>query len=217
MADPIRVVIADDHTIVRSGLRLLLEAEPEIEVVGEALNGNEALEMVEKKSPDVIIMDIAMPDMDGLEATRQIKLRWPNTQVLVLTMHRSEEYFFEMLKAGASGYLLKGAETSELINAIHVVDRGEVFLYPTMAQKLVKDYLSMVQWGSETNSLLTTREREILTLLGEGYSTKEIAEKLVISPSTIHTHSGNLMAKLGLNNRHELFRYARQHGLINDE
>jgi len=214
MTEPIRVVIADDHTIVRSGLRLLLEAEPDIDVVGEALNGNEALALVETKSPDVVIMDIAMPDMDGLEATRQIKHRWPKTQVLVLTMHRSEEYFFEMLKAGASGYLLKGAETSELINAIHVVGRGEVFLYPTMAQKLVKDYLNMVQWGSESNSLLTTREREILTLLGEDFSTKEIAEKLVVSPSTIHTHLGNLIAKIGLNNRHELIRYARQHGLI---
>ncbi len=217
MNECIRVVIADDHTIVRSGLRLLLEAEPEIEVVGEALNGKEALDLVEAKSPDVIIMDIAMPDMDGLEATRQIKLRWPKTQVLVLTMHRSDEYFFEMLKAGASGYLLKGAETSELINAIHVVGRGEVFLYPTMAQKLVKDYLSMVQWGSETNTLLTMREREILNLLCEGYSTKEIAEKLVVSPSTVHSHRGNLMAKLGLNNRHELIRYARQHGLIKDQ
>jgi len=217
MSDRIRVLIADDHIIVRSGLRLLLEAEPDIDVVGEALDGNEALSLVEKHLPDVVLMDISMPGMDGLEATRRIKAGWPEIKVLVLTMHRSDEYFFEMLKAGASGYILKGAETSELIQAVRVVGRGEVFLYPTMAQKLVKDYLNFVQWGEESGSSLSPREKEILTLLAEGYSNKEIAEKLVISPSTIHSHRSNLMTKLGLNNRRELIRYARQRGLIQDE
>jgi len=217
MSDRIRVLIADDHIIVRSGLRLLLEAEPDIDVVGEALDGNEALSLVEKHHPDVVLMDISMPGMDGLEATRRIKAGWPEIKVLVLTMHRSDEYFFEMLKAGASGYILKGAETSELIQAVRVVGRGEVFLYPTMAQKLVKDYLNFVQWGEESGSSLSPREKEILTLLAEGYSNKEIAEKLVISPSTIHSHRSNLMTKLGLNNRRELIRYARQRGLILDE
>ena len=217
MSDPIRVLIADDHIIVRSGLRLLLEAEPDIEVVGEALEGGEALNLVEKHLPDVVLMDIAMPGMNGLEATRQIKASWPQVNVLVLTMHRSDEYFFEMLKAGASGYILKGAETSDLIHAVRVVGRGEVFLYPTIAQKLVKDYLNLVQWGEESGSSLSSREKEILRLLGEGYSTKEIAEELVISQSTVHTHRSNLMTKLGLSNRRELIQYARQRGFVGDE
>ncbi len=217
MSDRIRVLIADDHIIVRSGLRLLLEAEPDIDVVGEALEGGEALNLVEQHLPDVVLMDIAMPGMDGLEATRRIKAKWPQIQVLVLTMHRSDEYFFEMLKAGASGYILKGAETSDLIHAVRVVGRGEVFLHPTMAQKLVKDYVTMIQWGEGTGSILSPREKEILRLLSEGCSTKEIAEKLVISPSTVHSHQSNLMTKLGLSNRRELIQYARQRGLIQDE
>ena len=130
MTDKIRVLIADDHTIVRSGVRLLLQAEPDIEVVGEALNGDEAVTLAEALRPDVILMDIAMPGKNGLEATRQIKARFPDMDILGLTMHRSDEYFFEMLRAGASGYVLKAAETSELIGAIRVVARGEVFLYP---------------------------------------------------------------------------------------
>lgn len=217
MSDRIRVLIADDHIIVRSGLRLLLEAEPDIDVVGEALEGGEALNLVEQHLPDVVLMDITMPGMDGLEATRRIKARWPQIQVLVLTMHRSDEYFFEMLKAGASGYILKGAETSDLIHAVRVVGRGEVFLYPTMAQKLVKDYVNSIQWGEGIGSSLSSREKEILRLLSEGCSTKEIAEKLVISPSTVHSHRSNLMTKLGLSNRRELIQYARQRGLIQDE
>ena len=217
MSDRIRVLIADDHPIVRSGLRLLLEAEADIDVVGEALDGVEALNLIQKQLPDVVLMDIAMPGMDGLEATRQIKERWPQIKVLVLTMHRSDEYFFEMLKSGASGYILKGAETSDLIRAVQVVGRGEVFLYPTMAQKLVKDYLNFIQWSEESGSSLSSRETEILRLLSEGFSSKEIAEKLVISPSTVHSHRSNIMSKLGLNSRHELIQYARQRGLIQDE
>lgn len=217
MSDRIRVLIADDHIIVRSGLRLLLEAEPDIDVIGEALEGGEALNLVEKHLPDVVLMDISMPGMDGLEATRQIKARWPQVNVLVLTMHRSDEYFFEMLKAGASGYILKGAETSDLIHAVRVVGRGEVFLYPSIAQKLVKDYLNLVQWGEASGISLSAREKEILRLLGEGYSTKEIAEELVISQSTVHSHRSNLMTKLGLSNRRELIQYARKRGLIQEE
>jgi two-component system response regulator NreC len=217
MSKQIRVLIADDHIIVRSGVRLLLEAESEIEVVGEALDGYEALVLAEKHHPDVVLMDITMPGMDGLEATRQIKARWPEIQVLVLTMHRSDEYFFEMLKAGASGYILKGAETSDLINAVRVVGRGEVFLYPIMAQKIVKGYLDFVQWGESSGSSLSPREKEILVLMSEGFSTNEIAAKLVVSPSTIHSHRSNLMAKLGLSSRHELIQYARQSGFIRDE
>lgn len=217
MNKSIRVLIADDHTIVRSGLRLLLEAEPDIEVVGEALDGREALALVEKHLPDVVLMDIAMPGMDGLEATRRVKEGWPQVNVLVLTMHRSDEYFFEMLKAGASGYLLKGAETSDLIRAVRIVAQGEVFLYPAMAQKLVKDYLTIAKWETGAGSSLSPREKEVLRLFGEGLDTKEIADKLVISLSTVHTHTSNLMTKLGLTTRRELIQYARKLGRISEE
>ena len=217
MADKARVLIADDHTIVRSGVRLLLQAEPDIEVVGEALNGDEAVALAASLRPDVVLMDIAMPGMGGLEATRQIKARFPEMHVLVLTMHRSDEYFFEMLKAGASGYVLKGAETNELIGAIRAVARGEVFLYPTMAKQLLQDYLNRLKEGAGLSQpTLTPREREILRLLAEGYSNKEIAERLIVSPSTIHSHRTNLMRKLNLSSRHDLIRYARERGLIRD-
>lgn len=214
MTERIRVLVADDHTIVRSGVRLLLEAEPDIEVVGEALDGHEAITKAETLRPDVILMDIAMPGMDGLEATRHIKTHWPDIEVLVLTMHRTDDYFFEMLKAGASGYILKGAQTDELIHALKVVSRGEVFLYPSMTGRLVEEFLSQTEGGSHPDLSLSPRETEILILLADGYSNKEIAEKLVISPSTVHSHRSNLMAKLGLNTRHELVQYARERGLI---
>ena len=214
MTDQIRVLIADDHTIVRSGVRLLLEGEPDIEVVGEALDGSEALALAETLRPDVVLMDIAMPGIDGLEATRQLKARWPDIKVLALTMHRTEEYFFEMLQAGASGYVLKAAETGELIHAVRVVAQGEVFLYPTMARQLVQDYLNRTGDGAASDPALSPRENEILQLLAEGYSYKEIAEKLVVSPSTVHTHRNNLMRKLNLSNRRELIQYARRRGLL---
>ena len=215
MSKKIRVLIADDHVIVRYGVRQLLAAEPDIEIVGEAVDGNQAVALADELQPAVVLMDIGMPGMDGLEATRQIKTNWPDIHVLVLTMHRSEEYFFEMLKKGASGYILKGAETSDLILAVRVVAQGEVFLYPTMAQKLVRDYLSL-KGGGETalDPQLSPRENEILQLLAEGYSNKEIADKLVVSPSTVHSHRTNLMQKLGLSSRHELIQYARQRGLL---
>jgi two-component system response regulator NreC len=214
VVDQISVLIADDHTIVRSGVRLLLEAESDIRVVGEALNGREALELAESLQPDVVLMDISMPEMDGLEATKQLKTRFPHINVLVLTMHRSDDYFFEMLKVGASGYILKGAKTSELINAVRIVQRGEVFLYPSMTQKLVQGYLQLANWEDEGEPSLSPREKEIFRLLAEGYSNKEIAEKLVISPSTVYSHRANLMDKLGLGNRRELIQYARKRGLI---
>ncbi len=214
MADPIRVLIADDHTVVRSGVRLLLETESDMVVVGEARDGREVVALAETLQPDVILMDVAMPEMDGMTATCQIKAAWPQINILALTMHRTDEYFFEMLKAGASGYVLKGADTSDLINAVRIVSRGEIFLYPTMAQRLVQDYLRRVKDEADPRPGLSPREKEILHLLAEGYSNKEIAEKLVISPSTVHTHRSNLMTKLGLTTRFELIQFAREHGLI---
>lgn len=214
MSDSIRVVIADDHTIVRSGLKLLMSSEDGIEVIGEAPDGAAAVELVQELQPDVVLMDIGMPGLNGLEATRRIKELTPDVSVLVLTMHRSEEYFFQMLEAGASGYILKGAETSDLISAVRSVARGDVFIYPSMARRLLQEYLS--HFGSEDPDLprLTPREKEILRYIAEGYTSKEIAAKLVISASTVHTHRTNLMHKLNLTKRHELVQYARKHGLI---
>lgn len=214
VTDLIRVIIADDHAIVRSGVRLLLEAEPDIEVVGEASDGNETMDLVEALQPDVALIDIAMPVMDGLEATRQTTKQFPRTKVLILTMHRSDEYFFEAIKAGASGFILKGAKANNLIEAVRVVSAGEVFLYPTMARKLVQGYLTLAGWEIESELSLSPREKQVLRLLAEGYSNSEIAKKLFVSPSTVHTHRSNLMEKLGLSNRHELLQYARQKGLI---
>ncbi len=214
MTEPIRVLIADDHTIVRAGIRLLLEIETDIEVVGEAVNGREAVALVEQACPDVVLMDIAMPELDGLEATGLIKARCPDTSVLVLTMHRTEEYLFEMLRVGASGYLIKGAETEELIHAIRVVARGEVFLYPSVAGRLVQEYLELTGVAQDGKTPLSPREKEIMQLLVKGYSNKEIAESLVISVSTVYTHRSKMMEKLGLTTRHELIQYARRRGLI---
>ncbi|MFZ0547534.1 MAG: response regulator transcription factor [Candidatus Promineifilaceae bacterium] len=214
MTKPIRLLLADDHTIFRAGIRMLLDLEPDIEVIGEAVEGSQAVDLTEKLMPDVVLMDIAMPRMDGLEATRHIKAECPDTQVLVLTMHRSDEYLFETLKAGASGYVIKGAETDELISAIRVVARGQVFLYPSIAGKLVREYLELSGIGNDPTSALTPREKEIMLLLAEGYGNKEIAEKLVISTSTVYTHHAKLMEKLGLTSRHELIQYARDKGLL---
>jgi two-component system, NarL family, response regulator NreC len=214
MDKPIRVLIADDHAIVRSGVRMLLEVEPDFTVVGEAEDGGQAIALTEELQPDVVLMDIAMPGIDGLEATRQIKAHWPDVNIVVLTMHRSEEHFFEMLKIGASGYLLKGAEPGDLIHALRVVAQGSIFLYPTMAQKLVQDYLNLSGGKPALDPQISPRENEIMQLLVEGYSNKEIAEKLVVSLSTVHTHRTNLMQKLGLSNRHELIQYARKRGLL---
>ncbi len=214
MPDPIAVLIADDHTIVRSGLNLLLSSEPDLQVVGEASDGAAAVEMAEQLRPHVVLMDIGMPGVNGVEATRQIKQRVPECNILVLTMHRSDEYFFEMLNAGASGYILKGAETSELIQAVRAVARGDVFLYPSMARGLVRQYLSLSSAGVSGEPALTPRESEIARMVAEGFSNREIADKLVVSPSTVHSHRSNLMRKLGLSTRRELVQYARQRGLI---
>lgn len=217
MAETIRVLIADDHTIVRAGVRMLLESEPDMVVVGEALTGDEAVHLADELRPTVILMDIAMPTLNGLEATRRIKAALPDTRVLVLTMHRSDDYFFEMLKAGASGYVLKAADTDELLTAIRVVARGETFLLPTMAKKLVQDYVRRFgEVEASGQPSLTPREKQVLRLVAKGFSNKEIAEQLVLSPSTVHTHRSNLMQKLKLSTQHDLIQYARAEGWISE-
>jgi two-component system response regulator NreC len=214
MTDRIRILIADDHTIFRSGLKLLFSSEPAFDVIAEAEDGAQAIELAHQLQPDVVLMDIGMPGINGYEATKTIKADNPDVNILVLTMHRSEEYFFKMLDAGASGYVLKGAETEELIQAVQTVARGDAFLYPSMVRRLVDRYLKVQSSEAAQRDSLTARENEILQLIANGYSNNDIAEKLVISPSTVHTHRTNIMQKLGLSKRHELVRYARDQGLL---
>ncbi len=210
--EKIRILIVDDHTIVRAGIRLLLQAEPDIEVVGEAGSVQEAIAQTEALQPDVVLMDVAMPGASGMEATREIKRRWSHVQVLGLTMHRSDDYFFRMLEAGASGYVLKGADPGDLITAVRTVHRGEVYLDPSMAKKLVADYLQREVTPPYAN--LTDREIEVLRLIAEGHTTGEIGEILNLSPHTVQTHRRNIMEKLNLHDRGELIRYAIRRGLI---
>ncbi len=211
-----RVLIADDHVIVREGLRALLEAQPDIKVVGEAADGEEAVKKTREVQPDIVLMDITMPGMNGLEATRQIRQHSPDVKILALTMHEGNEYFFKILDAGASGYFIKGGSSSELISALRAVWSGDVFLYPTMAKKLLSDYLRRVRTGQDKESYdgLTNREREILKLIAEGHTNQEIAELLVLSVATVQTHRAHIMAKLGLHSRTELIKYAIRRGFI---
>lgn len=211
-----RILIADDHAIVREGLRTLLEAQPDIEVVGEATDGEEAVNKTQEIQPDIVLMDITMPGMNGLEATRQIRQNNPDAKILVLTMHEGDEYFFKFLDAGASGYFIKGGSSTELISALRAVWNGDVFLYPTMAKKLLSDYLQRVKTGSNKESYdgLTNREREVLKLIAEGYTNQEISERLVLSVTTVQTHRAHIMAKLGLHGPTELVKYALRRGFI---
>lgn len=213
----IKVLIADDHPIVRSGICSLLESQTDLEVVGEAESGREAISMARELMPDVVVMDIAMPDVNGLEATRQIKKHSPHINILALTVYDNEEYFFQMLSAGASGYLPKKAATEELVQAIRAVHQGAAFLYPTVAKKLIGEYLRRVDSGEELASYdgLTPREKEVLKLIAEGFTNQEIANQLYLSKKTIETHKENIMNKLNMHNRVELVKYAIRKGLIN--
>jgi len=212
----ISLILADDHAVVRSGLRMLLEAQPDMIIVAEAETGVEAVEKVKSLQPDVILMDIQMPDMNGIEATERIRRIAPKTAVLALTMHEDDQYFFEMLHAGASGYVPKRAAPDDLLNAIRTVSRGEVFLYPSLATRLVQDYLKRADPEEEPliYSELTPREREVLVLIAEGLSNAEIADDLVISVKTVDRHRENIMRKLNMHNRIDLVKYAIRTGLI---
>jgi DNA-binding NarL/FixJ family response regulator len=211
----IRVLLADDHTILRDGIRSLLEDEPDIEVIGEAEDGHSAVRMTEQFEPDVVVMDIAMPLLNGLEATRQIKRNNPQVKVLILTMHENEEYIRQVLATGAMGYILKDAAARELLGAIRAVHRGEAVLSPAITRLVIEDYL---RWGEPQPEVisngLSAREREVLQLIAEGYTNKQIGEILCISVKTVQAHRNNLMQKLDLHDRGELIKYAIQKKII---
>jgi two-component system, NarL family, response regulator NreC len=214
----IHILLADDHTILRAGLKMMLNAQPDMEVIGEAQDGRHTIVEATRLRPDVVLMDITMPDMNGIEATRLIKKSLADVKVLVLTMHENEEYVFQALRAGASGYILKEAADTELINALHVVESGNFYLSPTAQSVMVGDYLQRVHSGEEKDSYssLTEREREILKLVAEGFTNNQIAERLIISPKTVDTHRTHVMDKLNLHSRAELVKYAMRRGLLED-
>ncbi len=212
----IRLLLVDDHQVVRSGLRMLLASESDVEIVGEAGTAQEALDAVRLLKPTVVLMDIGLPDLSGIDATREIKRTNPEVAVVALTIHEDEEYFFKMLEVGAGGYVPKRAAPEELLTAIRAAAAGEVYLYPSMAKLLVKDYLAQNRSSEAAATLdgLTTREQEVLRYLAEGVDNEGIAEALTISIKTVARHRENIMQKLGLHSRSELVRYAIRKGII---
>ena len=215
----IRVVIADDHHLVRKGFRALLDQEPDIEVVGEAVGGREALNLVEQLRPDVLVIDLEMPGMSGLEAVRRLKSQQRPLRILVLTMHKDTERILQALRAGAVGYILKDGAVSDLVNGIRTVYQEEVFLSPTISTRVVAGLLDLLETTAVTSPMdtLTDREREVLQLIAEGHARREIADRLYISPKTVDTHRANIMGKLGVKNDAALVRLAVRYGLVSLE
>ena len=211
-----RLLLVDDHAVVRSGLRMLLENERDVEIIGEASSARDAIEATERLKPNVILMDIGLPDLSGIDATREIKKHSPEVAIVALTIHEDEEYFFKMLEAGASGYVPKRAAPDELLTAIRAAANGQVYLYPSLAKLLVRDFLSggRPSPDAQPSSELTDREQEVLTYLAEGANNEEIATALVISPKTVARHRENIMRKLNLHSRADLVRYAIRKGII---
>lgn len=214
MSKNIRTLLVDDHRIVREGIRSLLEAQEGINVVGEAENGRDAFKLVGELKPDVILMDISMPLLNGIEATRQIKRDFPKTRILILSLYDDEETIRQALAAGAMGYLTKDAATKELISAIQTVHNGEMVLSPAITRMVVEDYLRWADIKVDSSDKLTPREREVLQLIAEGYTNKEIAEILKIAIKTVKAHRANLMQKLNLHNKGDLIKYAIQKKII---
>ena len=210
----IRILLADDHQVLRSGLRALLNMEPDLDVVGEASNGIEAVKLAETLRPDIIVMDVSMPEMDGLKAAEEIQSLGLQSKIVILTVHADEQYLFQTLKAGASGYVHKSSADSELIDAIRTANRGDVFLYPSTIKKLLEEYLRGEAREADDKDPLTNREREVLKATVEGYTNNEIAEQLVISPKTVDTYRQRIMEKLNLHHRSELIRYALKRGYL---
>jgi len=210
----IKVLIADDHAIVRTGLRALLKSEPDLELVGEATGGYEAIELVGKRHPDILILDLSMPDLDGIAVTRQLKPEYPDLRILILTVHEDEAMLREAIKAGAFGYVLKRAAEAELISAIETVRRGDLYVDPAMLRVLLVESTEPKTAQSASPEPLTPRETEVLKLIVQGYTNRQIGETLILSVRTVEGHRANLQEKLGLHTRVELVRYARDHGLI---
>ena len=206
-----RILLADDHVVVRRGLKLVLDAQPDLEVVAEAGDGLEALELALRYDVDLAVLDVSMPRMTGLHAARELARRQPDLKLLILSMHDNEQYFFEALKAGASGYVLKSVADRDLVEACRATMRGEPFLYPAAVAALIRDYLER---GQEDGDVLTPRELEILKLVAEAHTTKQIADLLVISPKTVERHRANILEKLGMRDRVQLTRYAIRRGLV---
>jgi DNA-binding NarL/FixJ family response regulator len=214
----IRLLIVDDHFVVRVGLRTMLDGEPDLTVVGEAGNGIEAVAGAQQLRPDVVVMDISMPEMDGLEATRRIRATCPDTHILILTVHAQERYLFPVLKAGASGYVLKSTVDTELVNAIRAVAQGGAFLYPSATRMVLEDYLVRSRTGVEQDAYdrLSEREREVLKLIALGHTASEVAEQLALSPKSVETYRARIMEKLDLDSRAALVKYALARGLLAD-
>jgi two-component system response regulator NreC len=211
---PTRILIADDHGVLRAGLRALLNAEPGLVVVGEAADGQAALRLAGEMHPDVVVMDISMPGVDGIEVTRQLKKDLPNVRVLILTVHEDESLLRAAIRAGAAGYIVKRAVESELISAIHAACRGELYVHPSMTRALLHDLQPAFISEDVSVELLTPREIEVLRLVAKGYTNRQIAEELTISVRTVESHRANLMDKLNLRSRVELVRYATKHRLL---
>jgi DNA-binding NarL/FixJ family response regulator len=211
-----RILLADDHDVVRKGLRMVLDSAPDLEVVAEAGDGAEALELaLSEQDIHLAVLDVTMPRMTGLQAAREISRRKPEMRVLILSMHDNEQYFFEALKAGASGYVLKSVANRDLIEACRATMRGEPFLYPAAVRALVRDYLDRASRGEATpEDPLSPRELEVVKLIAEGFTSEEIAEQLFISKKTVDRHRANVLEKLGMRNRVELTRYAIRRGLV---
>jgi len=213
--DAVKVLVVDDHDVVREGIRMVLSSDPELEVVGTASSGEEAIDKVRELEPRVVVMDIGMPGLSGFEATRRIREANPEVQVVALTVHDSEAYVFQMLQAGATGYVIKRAPAEDVIHAVKRAALGESVLHPSVAKLVIKDYLSRVERGEdESFDHLSEREREILKLIAEGKTNREIAEMLFLSIKTVQAHRANLMHKLGMHDRTELVKYAIRKGII---
>ncbi|NQU14819.1 MAG: response regulator transcription factor [Desulfobacteraceae bacterium] len=219
MKRPIKILLADDHTIVRQGLAHLLEAQPDLEVIGEASNGRMALKKAVELRPDIIILDIAMPLLNGIEAAKRIRKELPKTKILILSMYSHEHYIHELLETGISGYLLKDSTGRDIINAIHAAMRDETFLSPSISKKVVDTYLSPRRTLSreERFKRLSNREREVFQLIAEGYSTRQIADSLYVSVSTVKSHKAKIMEKLGVDNPIKLVHFAIQLGLVDPD
>jgi len=209
-----RILLADDHALVRRGLRLILDAHPDLEVVAEASDGAEAVRLALENHIDLAILDISMPRMTGLQAVRELHQRRPELPALILPMHENEQYLFEALRAGAAGYVVKKVADRDLVEACRATIRGEPFLYPGEVTSLVKDYLSRIRNGETPRNPLTPRETEVIKLVAESYTNRQIAEALVISESTVERHRANILEKLGMRDRVELTRYAIRNGLV---